>query len=418
MGFRGTLANYSANFTSENNQFRAGVIDLVGDTSLPCPPTAAPTSSPTRSVTPTINPSASPSVTVTPSGTPTPSPTATSSPTPTPTRTPTATPTPAGTVTVGTTATATPPGYGIPASDCTRGTASTLTSATKFGWSTTGGTDCAMAQQGAASTQERSQLMAPGAYCVAPITIRNTSNRAMAAWMRFRLFRSTPAGTTGSPLELLNDKLRFYIHEYSGGTPSWQNAATQAYTAGTTEQARDLDCTPANYRPVPPTSSGVIASDTTSSVLSRLSAAPTAIAGVKRTAVSSVGDAGKTLGASGLGLVTGPGAAPSAANMLTNPGGTRNAFNLVGSDEMLDPVTGTAHSNVQGTAGSASAESLLAAGQARLYCIAIFWPDDTGLSQGNTNLTAANTLGDNLITNAGPLTYYLAVDASQRDGRS
>ena len=66
---------------------------------------------------------------------------------------------------------------------------------------------------------------------------------------------------------------------------------------------------------------------------------------------------------------------------------------IVGSDEINDPAgllqpTPKAATNTAGT----QLEALIVGGDVRLYCAAIFWPDDTNLSQGNTSLTGANLL--------------------------
>jgi hypothetical protein len=272
-----------------------------------------------------------------------------------------------------------------------------------------------MARNGVVSTQERAQAMAPGAYCVAPITIRNTSNRALDAWLRIRVFRATAFTAIGSPTERMSDKLRFYIHEYSGGTLSGQHLGTNVYESGTTEQARDLDCTTATYKPSTFTSAARIASDTGgTNVQSRVPTAPT---NVVRTALTSITDAGLAFGNGGLGLLDGPGGPPTTTNTVTNLASNRNAVNIVGSDEVNDPlgavqVPAKAATNAAGT----QLESLITGGSVKLYCMAVFWPDDTDLSQGNANLTAANTLGDNLLA-LGSLSYYLTVDAAQRSGR-
>ncbi|HEV2124006.1 MAG TPA: hypothetical protein VGW38_14670, partial [Chloroflexota bacterium] len=90
----------------------------------------------------------------------------------------------------------------------------------------------------------RTQGMAPGNYCVAKIDLNNTNTNAIDAWMRIRVVRSTPASWNSdtqisSGSEALNDRLKLYMHEYSG--------AAEGATGN--KLARDANCTTAGYKP-------------------------------------------------------------------------------------------------------------------------------------------------------------------------
>jgi hypothetical protein len=186
--------------------------------------------------------------------------------------------------------------------------------------------------------------------------------------------------------------------------------------------------------------------------------------------------------ANGLRIREGNGnAAPTESNMVTTLGSTRDAFNLLGNDEVTNPThAGTGAGGTTGTEVSTSsstftnpngsnphgsnAESEILKGQTRYYCAAIFFPADTdqnfstvyasaaagngtvlnkvfpltyntttnqwnycvggtagatcaSLGTADTALTAANTKGDNAAT-LGSNTYYMVVTAAQKAGRT
>jgi hypothetical protein len=343
---------------------------------------------------------------------------------------------------------------------------------TAFSW-TTGGAhtaagsnpdtnqDCANILTG---LDVRTQAMAPGHYCVARVDILNGNANSVDGWLRMRLVRTTPTGWNAdaqvdAATEALNDRLRIYMHEYTGGA-----------SAATNKTERDTDCTTGNYKPtwtgptatgaagtaaqftsVPGTSSGQILSKALSN-------------GVSRTALTSLGDAGKNVGAHpGLSAVsvtavagargaygadqdqavlnlvnksdeattdatTGTGTsglnktsnnglrvragtdttanggthgpAPTEANMKTALA-TRNAFNLIGNDEVTNPVKmgatagtaltpGTNNSFDPSTTSNANLgprngtephgtnlEAEIKKGAQRYFCAAIFLPSDT-----------------------------------------
>lgn len=390
-------------------------------------------------------------------------------------------------------------------------TASQLTT-NIFSWDTNGalgggsGTLAQCANVNSTAVDITTQRMAPGHFCVAKIDLNNNNTNAVDAWMRLRVVRSTATGVgtvaEQAAVEALNDRLKFYMHEYSGGTAAANLAA------------RDTDCATANYKPtwtgptaitgtgalydynsVPGTSSGKILNTTVSG-------------SVTRTALTTLGDLGKNLGAhpgmsavkvndgtnpapyaaqdaqvlalvnataetgvasaastNGLRLKAGTGGVPAEGNMVTTLGATRSAYNLVGNDEVTNPVR-TSTSAVNGTEPHGiNTEAALAKGATRYYCAAVFFPIDTDQSMstvyattatvgtaaglgmgfplvssyaggqyvncvptpgatGCTNLgdvgaamTAQNGTGDNAAAN-GNVTYYLTVSAAQQAGRT
>src|SRR5688572_8539679 len=122
----------------------------------------------------------------------------------------------------------------------TGSTASVLTTSV-FAWNTAGasgtGTSTNCAHINNTLTDIQGQRMAPGHYCVAPIDIYNTNTNALDAWMRLRLVRSTSVGAAASAeedaaIEALNDRLKFYMHEYTGAS-----SATSTPAGWTTAQA-------------------------------------------------------------------------------------------------------------------------------------------------------------------------------------
>ncbi len=230
----------------------------------------------------------------------------------------------------------------------------------------------------------RGQPMVPGQFCVAPVDVNNSNAAAVDAWMRMRLYRATASGTPAN--EALNSRLRFFMHEYTGGTTG---------VAGTNKSTRDSDCVTSAYKPDATTSAGKIASGVVSTP-------------VRRDALTSLGDGGKSVGTfsgdiyqsgaldstnttalsgTGLAVAEGGGAAPSEANMITASGASRTAFNLVGNDEVTNPVTGASAPNGSNPNGT-QAEAQLNAAARRYYCAAIFFPS-------NTDITYAGASGDN-----------------------
>jgi hypothetical protein len=172
------------------------------------------------------------------------------------------------------------------------------------------------------------------------------------------------------------------------------------------------------------------------------------------------------------------GAAPNEANMSTALA-TRNAFNLIGNDEVTNPVamgitTGT-NNSFDPTTSSTTAltprngtephgtnqEAEVQKGAKRYYCVGVFFPSDTdralptvyasdgtnefiptaydsttgqwtdcftsnpalaptgcaSLGTGAQALTAANGKGDN-AAGLGQVQYYLVVTAAQKTGRT
>jgi hypothetical protein len=299
------------------------------------------------------------------------------------------------------------------------------------------------------ATDITNQKMTPGHYCVARVDLNNTNTNSVDAWIRLRVVRSTAvnAGATAeesAAIEALNDRLKFYMHEYTGGA-----------SASANQTARNTDCTTANFKPtwsgpsavtassgtysgvaydwdyVPGTSSGKILQATASSVT--------------RTPLTTIGDIGKNLGAhpgvsavvvnqagnttsltkaaqdpqvlalvdasaetavgspaskNGLRLRAGTSAsgtttdaAPTEGNMVSavgTTGLTRNSYNLVGNDEVTNPVKTTA-GTINGTeAHGTNTEATLAKGASKYYCVAIFFPIDTDQSLSTAYATTAS----------------------------
>jgi hypothetical protein len=96
--------------------------------------------------------------------------------------------------------------------------------------------------------------------------------------------------------------------------------------------------------------------------------------------------------------------------MSTNPA-TRNAFNIVGNDEVTNPREINNSNAPNGTrANGTLPEANLAKQTSRYYCAALFFPSDTDPSAGNAT-------GDNAAA-TGSLTYHLVVTAAQQASRS
>ena len=284
-------------------------------------------------------------------------------------------------------------------------TASSLPT-TAFSWSSSGTSgDCATLLPG---TVIANQAMAPGSYCVHPITLHNTNLLSADAWLRMRLVRQTPAGSAAA--DALNNLLRVYMAEYSAGS------------GRTAAQYQTDDCTAAAFRPVPPVAGTAKSTATIANVTS-------AVTG-NRTALGTLGQGGKNFGShpgtslpadaavtalagSGLGLGGGTGFGPAEATMVTDPAvpASYNAFNLVGNDEITNPrrISDTNVSNGTRSGGS-NAEAEILARSSRYYCVAIFYPSDT-------DLTVSNGAGDNLAQ-SGNVAYHLVVGASQKAGRT
>lgn len=293
-------------------------------------------------------------------------------------------------------------------------TASTLPNSTAFSWTTGGaGTDCASVFTLVDTT---SQAMAPGHFCIAKVTIRNTNSKSVDAWFRMRLVRATASG--GSQVEALNNRLRFFMHEYTAGS------------ARTALQYQTADCTVTNYRPVPPLAGTARSTATIATVTSATNGNRTALLVVgpegknlgKHPGISSPADSGvAALANTGFGLRAGTAsaAAPTesatftSSNMSTDPSNsaTYNAFNLVGNDEVTNTRRLLESNTPNGTRpGGNLLDGELLAGQTRYYCAALYFPSDS-------DVTAANGSGDNSASGAS-LTYYVAVAAGQQFGRS
>jgi hypothetical protein len=281
-------------------------------------------------------------------------------------------------------------------------TPSSFPATSVFSWTTSGGgTGCTNLLPG---VDVRTQGMVPGHYCVGAVTISNTNPAAIAAWMRIRVVRRTTTGDTRT--EALNNRLRLYMSEYASG--SGRTAA--AYQAA--------DCNPTNFRPVSP---GGGAKSTAS-----IPDVNNSTQGF-RSALTSLGAAGKNLGThpgvsaptdtavvallgSGLGLVQGTGAAPSSANMVT-ASGSRNAYNIVGNDEVKNPRRRSNSNTNAGTNPNGTLlEAGLNAGQTRYYCVAIFFPSDT-------DATVDSSVGDSAAW-MGDVAYHIVVDTAQQANNS
>jgi hypothetical protein len=320
-------------------------------------------------------------------------------------------------------------------------TCSSLPSSVAFTWSSTGAgsTDCANVLTG---LDVRTQAMVPGHYCAGKVTIANNHPDSIDAWLRIRLVRRTPAGT--ADVEALNNRLRLYMSEYTAGT---------ARTAAAYQAA---DCTAQGFRPngtqstasIPNVADAVNGSRT---ALTALTAAGKNIGA--HPGVSSPADSAVTaLLGQGLLLVDGSGAAPfnpipptpqplptATPNWTPTPGsaptatptpvvppapsatptvvyqpgnmttslGARNAFNLVGNDEIHNPRRVTDPTATAGTrANGTNAEAGLPRLSVRYYCVGVFFPSDTDQS-------VANGVGDNAAAGAS-LTYHIVVDAVQQ----
>ncbi len=238
---------------------------------------------------------------------------------------------------------------------------STLTT-TSFAWTTSkGGNNCGTTL--AAGTLISNQKMTPGDFCNAPLTIINSGD--IDAWLRVRIVRSAGSGANAGNL---NRALMLYMHQYS------------------TQALRDSECGSGNlvYKPNASTNAGTISS---------VSGPPS------RTALTTLGTGGKALGATqltsgaaGLNITGTTGGVPTEANMTSG-----TYYNIIGND------------TVDGAGAGTTAEATLAAGATNYYCIALFFPSDGGLSQGNSGGDNATAGGDN--------TYYIHAMAAQKSGR-
>src|SRR5262249_18375597 len=144
--------------------------------------------------------------------------------------------------------------------------------------------------------RQKTQAMLPAFYCVTPVTIRNTSSRALDAWLRVRLYRQSGFSTSN---EAFNRRLTVYMSEYQevGGTLSPPRAAL----------IQSNDCKAQFFRPND--------ENDTAQVLD-FSAAAT---GVSRQALSFLTQSGKRIGEvapGGLGINAGGGTAPNDNNMV------------------------------------------------------------------------------------------------------
>lgn len=298
-------------------------------------------------------------------------------------------------------------------------TASTLPSATAFKWDSAGaGANCGSIMPLPDIT---TQTMAPGNFCIAPVTLRNSNPRSVDAWFRLRLVRGTPAGTA---VDALNNRLRFFMHEYTAGT----SRTAAAYQAA--------DCTTAAYRPVSPAAG---TAKSTASIPDVTDAAQGS-----RSALLSVGTSGKNIGKhpglsspadsavtamanSGLAISagTGLGTPPTVSavfgqsesgfstNMSTDMSSptTYNSFNLIGNDEVTNPRLISNSNTPNGTRPAGTLlDAQLKSLAVRHYCAAIYFPSDS-------DLTAANGTGDNAAAGAS-VTYFISVSASQQSKRT
>jgi len=348
-------------------------------------------------------------------------------------------------------------------------TASSLPTTTAFGWTTTAaGSNCSNVFSGGTSTYDLTQAMTPGMYCVAPLTISNANANSDDAWMRIRLVRAT--GSTSAANEALNDRLKFYMSEYT--------AASEANALA----IQGSDCNTSNFKPtwsasVGGTGAGPFADVFGTSIARIADKSFTSPAIGNRTAVTSLSDPtntgiGRNIGAhpgmsavtpkstntassgiasnagnvstnaygagqasdvlalvnatdedtaasasfttfsgtsavdyvpaskNGLRLFAGTdptAAAPTEANMVTATTATvstRNSFNVVGNDEVTNPVkTGPAANGTEPHGSNAEAQILK--GTTRYYCVAVFFPSDTDKSF--STVYAASALGSGTV---------------------
>ena len=356
-------------------------------------------------------------------------------------------------------------------------------------WTTSrGGTNCTNTLTG---TDITTQNMAPGHFCVASVTVANDrGTNTIDSWMRWRLVRQTNAAGANSVNDELNNRLRVYAHEYTGGTDVQRSAD------------RNLDCTAANYRPDTTSAAGSISTPTLltggtySGAVTRkgltslnkdgaaIGTHPTATTDTNlltATQLTTATRSGNSLGVTALGT----GVAPTA---ITIEGAAANTYaNLIGNDDITNPVrnTGTVATATTGVsaagvisvtvatglsisagnlatvvteganptevrtvasyaagvltfteelhsahasgavvnvdtkngtnANGTNAESeLLAATPIRYYCMAMFFPSDSGVNAG---AGTGNTAGDNKAMN-GTDSYSLVVTAAQKAGRT
>jgi hypothetical protein len=313
-------------------------------------------------------------------------------------------------------------------------TPSTLPASASMSWNTSGGgTDCKTLTLETNATDTTAQAMVPGQFCVAKVTISNTATNAVDAWMRIRLVRDTTAVDTTT--QALNNRLKFYMSEYA--------------TGGATAQTND--CTTSTFIPTASTAlTGTAATGKSNSVI-----ADGAVTGGTRAALTALGAGGKNIGThptifapadttattyfgtttetqpaaaqSGLAIVAGAGSATNETTFSTLADTTRNAFNLVGNDEVTNPrKTGNGTTLNGNRVFSSNTEAELLAAATRYYCAAIFFPSDVGVVAANgditpagtvTSITDLNTKGDNAAKNTS-LSYRLIVTAAQKAGRS
>jgi len=313
---------------------------------------------------------------------------------------------------------------------------STVPTSASFKWNTSGGGNCKTIQLDTNATDTTAQAMVPGQFCVAPITITNSTPSAgsahgVDAWMRVRLVRDTTA--TDATTQALNDRLKFYMHEFASST------------------ARDSACTTTGYAP---SSTAAVTGATAAVGKSTQKIQPTG-----GTPLTSLGDEGKNIGQhpgmfgpadttasayfqantafsslsagvvpttsqSGLHIVDGANNAVFEGGMNTTRTSARNAFNLIGNDEVTNPRKLTSSTTANGTEGySTNDEATIAANSSKFYCAAMFFPSDFALGANSfsgvavNSLTDLNSKGDN-AARAASLQYRLVVTAAQKAGRS
>lgn len=305
---------------------------------------------------------------------------------------------------------------------------STVPQSAGISWSSTaGGTNCATLALDTSAQDTTAGAMVPGQFCVAKVTITNTTgvNGGNDAWMRIRLIRDTTENTTAT--QALNDRLKFYMSELA-------DLSTQNSTCTTSGFAPASSIALAGSAAVGKSNSVISAGSPISTLTQggkNIGKHPTTFAPADTSATNYFNtdpNAVTSLTAATGGLGLGYGAGGTIDESLMNTAGAytvRNAFNIVGNDQVTNPrdSAGTA---LHGTSGySTNGEASLAAGQSRFYCAAIFFPSDTGTGGLNsasggtppTTFTELNAYGDN-VAKSGSVTYRLLVTAAQKAGRS
>ena len=250
---------------------------------------------------------------------------------------------------------------------------------TSFNWSTTAaGSNCLVLNESDTTTSTIStQGLAPGGYCFAQITLKNTGD--VDAWGRLRFVNTTSSTTdTTASLSLLN-KLVFFMTEYDTATN--QTAACANGSSST-------------YRPNGRTATATITGGT---------GAQTALTNVPGTGLI-VGTAddtsGATHGASRMNLsLTSYSATPVTESTMTTAG-TSSYFNLIG--------------NSAANAGP-NADFLVSA-PTRYFCAALFLPSDTSLTASNKSSSGLTAEGDNTVQGANA-SFALHFVLAQKSGR-